>query len=271
MPIGKNLMKDDRFSRLLNFCTTGIRVIGPVPTLQWLSGVVQNHTAVLPGSHVKKLQPSFLAHPLNLRTKTSDFFVFRQIMIENEYEPLKDLRIATVLDLGANIGLASAWFLNQFPQAEVLAVEAASDNYAVCRENLAPYGKRARVLHGAAWSRKTMLTLRSRTCTADNHVKEPTSGDAESTQVQGWDIPGLIEMSGFDYIDLLKIDIEGAEAEIFSSGSSAWMGRVRNLCIELHGEACRNTFVQALADYDFDLTRSGELDICTNIRRKIAA
>ena len=41
-------------------------------------------------------------------------------MIEDEYAPLKDLRPRTVLDLGANVGLASIWFLNCFPEAAVV-------------------------------------------------------------------------------------------------------------------------------------------------------
>ena len=68
---------------------------------------------------------------------------------------------------------------------------------------------------------------------------------------------------------LMKIDIEGAEEAIFSADVSGWLPRVRNLCIELHGEKCRKAFFGALTDYDFDHSISGELDICTNLRPRM--
>jgi len=89
--------------------------------------------------------------------------------------------------------------------------------------------------------------------------------------VQGWDLASLIQMSGFAEVDLLKIDIEGAEEVIFRAEVSSWLPRVRNLCIELHGKACRDAFFGALANYDFVHGRSGELDYCTNLRPKVAA
>jgi FkbM family methyltransferase len=191
-------------------------------------------------------------------------------MIDNEHQPLEDLSVATILDLGANIGLASAWFLSRFPNARAFAVEADPDNFAVCQENLAPYGDRARVLHGAVWSHQTTLTLHHRATQADNWVQEPEKGATGEIQVQGWDLPSLIAMSGFEKIDLLKIDIEGAEANIFQADPSSWLGRVRNLCIELHGPACQEPFFAALSAYDYRHQRSGELDICTNLQWKFA-
>jgi FkbM family methyltransferase len=150
-------------------------------------------------------------------------------------------------------------------------VEADKDTYATCRENLAPYGNRARTLHGAAWSRQTNLTLRRNSCAADNSVEETVAGDEGEIQVPAWNLASLIEMSGFAQVDLLKIDIEGAEATVFRADVSNWLGRVRNLCIELHGQACREAFFEALAGYDYEYERSGELDICTNLRPKVAA
>ena len=259
-----------RVTGFLRYCASACSTVGLVPTCQWVFGTAQlNLNIATP--RLLNVRPPFLKYPVKLRARTSDPFVFRQIMIENEYLPLKDLRVETILDLGANIGLASAWFLNRFPAATVFAVEAAADNYPTCKENLAQYGSRARVLHGAAWSSRETLTLRRKSCAADNSVHESGTGHPDEVQVEGWDIASLIEMSGFKQVDLLKIDIEGAEAEVFRADVSQWLGRVRNLCIELHGEECRKAFFGALAGYDFEHTQSGELDICTNLRPRASA
>ncbi len=263
-------MKIERVSHFLGYCVKASSTVGVIPTFQWIFGTAQLNLNIARPRFLN-VRPRFLKHPVKLRARSSDPFVFRQVMIENEYLPLKDLRVATILDLGANIGLASAWFLNCFPDATVLAVEADADNCTACRDNLVAYGDRARVLHGAAWSSRAALTLLRRTCAADNFVEEAGAAAAGQMQVQGWDLASLIEMSGFGQIDLLKIDIEGAEEVIFRAKVSSWLPRVRNLCIELHGQVCRDAFYGALTDYHFEHGQSGELDFCTNLRPKAAA
>ena len=47
-------------------------------------------------------------------------------------------------------------------------------------------------------------------------------------------IPEILRQSSADKIDLLKLDIEGAELELFSCGSDVWLGHVRLLVLELH-------------------------------------
>ena len=256
-----------RAGRFVEFCSSAIREIGVGATCAWVFSTLQKN-AGLPLPRLVRAHPRELAYPVELRAQTSDAFVFRQIMIENEYAPLKHLQPATVIDLGANVGLASAWFLAHFAQARVFAVEADLDNVGACIRNLASYGERANVIHGAAWSETGKLTLHPKSCAADHWVRPRVAGDDDAVEVQGWDMPNLIEQSGFDTVDLLKIDIEGAEEAIFRSDVSAWLPKVRNLCIELHGLARREAFLAALENYNFEHLESGELDICLNLRQK---
>ena len=64
----------------------------------------------------------------------------------------------------------------------------------------------------------------------------------------------------------MKVDIEGAEGEIFRAEVSSWLPKVRNLCVELHGQECREVFFRALSRYEFEHVVSGELDLCLNLR-----
>ena len=51
------------------------------------------------------------------------------------------------------------------------------------------------------------------------------------------DIQSLVDSCGGEPISILKIDIEGAEYEVFSSpGWRRWIDRVETLVIEVHGE-----------------------------------
>jgi hypothetical protein len=60
------------------------------------------------------------------------------------------------------------------------------------------------------------------------------------------------------------VDIEGAEAAIFA-GDHEWLGDVKNIAIELHGEDCKRSFFEAMGRYRYDLSTSGELTVCRNI------
>ncbi len=80
-------------------------------------------------------------------------------------------------------------------------------------------------------------------------------------------MPSLLRLTPDGRVDLLKIDIEGAEVELFRDGSTAWLAQVRNIVIELHGGECELAFFRALAPYRYELSRSGELTFCRNIRQ----
>jgi hypothetical protein len=60
----------------------------------------------------------------------------------------------------------------------------------------------------------------------------------------------------------LKIDIEGAELELFSSGTDRWLDLVDNIVIELHGKKCSEAFFKAIDGRGFDISSCGELTVC---------
>jgi FkbM family methyltransferase len=198
--------------------------------------------------------------------------VFRQIFLLDEYASIRNLPSPTcILDLGANVGYSSAYFLSCFPTATVLAVEPDPGNFELCRKNLAPYGERAQVVLGAVWSKRCKLVL-SRGVFGDGRewATQVYEGEVEKDQafVESWDVPGLMELVGTKDVDLLKIDIERSELEVFSANTSAWLSSIRTICIELHGDDCREVFVGALRGFEYTSEISGELTICRNLRPK---
>jgi FkbM family methyltransferase len=174
-----------------------------------------------------------------------------------------------ILDLGANVGYSSVYFLNRFPNARVVAVEPDPETGALCRRNLAPYGFRARVVLGAAWPENAPLVL-SRGSFGDGRewatqVRQRVAGE-QGYPVQGWDVASLIGMAGAQRVDLLKVDIERSELELFGRNAHTWLPRADNICIELHGSDCREAFFRALEGYEYDLERTPHLTVCRNLR-----
>lgn len=72
----------------------------------------------------------------------------------------------------------------------------------------------------------------------------------------------LLKDSGFDEIDLLKVDIEGAEKEVFGAADvDEWLPKVKVIAIELHDrmkDGCSYEFFKAVSKYQWHFAFRGE-------------
>jgi FkbM family methyltransferase len=212
--------------------------------------------------------------PLLMRTRASDRDVLWQVFIQGEYEPVKLSNPKVIIDLGANVGYSAAFFLSKYPTATVLAVEPDPDNYAICCRNLAPYGERAKVIQGAVWPERVTLVLdkgtfgdgrdwATRVRTATESAR--SHGDPE---INGYDVETLIGLCASPEVDLLKIDIETSELELFSRNTERWLPHVKNLCIELHGQECQDVFFRAISSYSYVEHQSNGVTVCQNLQAR---
>lgn len=208
-------------------------------------------------------------HPLWLRPRTSDLAVFRQIFKKKEYAPMGDLAdVRVVVDLGANVGYAAAWFLSRYPGCRLVAVEPDPDNFAALQRNLAPYGDRAVCVRAGVWSHSCHLRI-SDAPYRDNlewsrQVVECAPGDPGA--LRGVGLRELLDEHGIDRVSLLKCDIEGAEVALFGPTCRAWLDRVDAIAIELHADSMFGdgfaVFHAAMHGQPFTQAESGELTLC---------
>lgn len=191
-----------------------------------------------------------LAHPVYVRGgSSSDLPVCYQILANQEYAlQLPPNEVSLIIDGGANIGITSLLFLNLFPAARVISVEPDPENARICTMNLRPYVDRATVLQGAIWSTSSNLRFEPARSSLSGTVFEDQSGS-----IRAYSIADLLG-PGAKYIDLLKLDIEGSELQVFGPSAQLWLPRTRNIVIELHGEPHRERFLEALKDYVFELS-----------------
>lgn len=221
------------------------------------------------GKLVITLRSKTAKNPLKCRVNTSDLHVFRQIFIEREYSCLDDvLGVGLVIDCGANVGYSSAYFLSRHPDCDLIAVEPDPENFEILKFNLLPYGTSVKMLRSAVWSHPTKLEL-SKAKYRDGHewtrqVQECAHGEEPS--LFAVDIPTILRESGYSRISILKIDIEGAEAVLFSKNYEAWIDQVDNLVIELHDDSsfgnATEIFERAIDGRGFSVRRCGELTVC---------
>jgi FkbM family methyltransferase len=212
--------------------------------------------------HFYHLTSKRLNYPVLARTASSDLAVFDQIFVEREYRCLDYVRKAgLVIDLGANVGYSSAYFLSRFPECTVLAVEPDANNFALLQRNLAPYGDRWHALQAAVWWRSEMLQFKQPATQGQEWARAVEPGVANEPVIRAVTIPELLASVPFDRISILKVDIEGAELGIFGHDTS-WLGLVDNIVIELHDETCRKTFLQATSCWAGSFGTCGELTYC---------
>jgi FkbM family methyltransferase len=200
--------------------------------------------------------------PLYYRVGTSDPDVIRQVFLRRDYECAIDLaRVENIVDCGANVGYSAFYLLHLFPTARVVVAEPDAGNMALCRRNLAPFGTQVTFVQAGVWSSHGPLVIERGRYGDGNEwsfqVRPAQAG--EPADVNAVTVGDLMAAGGFSRIDLLKMDIEAAEGEVFRSGTKAWLGRVRNLVIELHGPDCEGVVRQAMASLNPDIRRSGEL------------
>lgn len=175
--------------------------------------------------------------PFILRFPSTDFQVFEQIFNRQEYDFNVKRTPTIIVDAGANIGLASIYFSNKFPDAKIIAIEPEESNLKILRKNIAPYGNITLVCK-ALWHENTRLNLldpglgKYGFMTQAQNSAEEIYGEIVH-EVQGITLDTVMKEHGIDHIDILKIDIEGAEREIFRD-PSAWIEKVDSLIVELH-------------------------------------
>jgi FkbM family methyltransferase len=142
----------------------------------------------------------------------------------------------------------------------VISIEPDAENFAMLQKNVAPYRDRCTVIQGAVWPRAENLIFNQSFASAGQEwaraVEKATTNAPSFNKTV--DIPSLI---GTNRVSILKIDIEGAERDLFSSATE-WLDQVDNMVIELHGPDCRNAFFAAIDGRQFDISTCGELTVC---------
>ena len=240
-----------------------LRNLGLFPTLRYKLSRIRPPIVDADGDY--SLASRYSAHRLFCRPNTADLLVFNQIFVEREYDCLDAVDSAgLILDCGANVGYSSAYLLTAFPNATVIAVEPDEDNFRVLEKNLRPFGGRARCRLAAVWSKPTRMKLDEDTLAQGKEWGRTVSetDSIGSNTLPAVDIATLLEESGCDRISILKMDIEGAEKAVFAENFEAWIDRVDNIVIELHGPEAERIFWSAVPSERFDVSTSGELTVC---------
>jgi len=119
-----------------------------------------------------------------------------------------------ILDFGCYVGYSTSYLSSLFPAARIVAVEADWSNYSLAKLNLAQ-DSHVKILNKAIWSETGTVSLlrgpkgNSSTKTIPYHENFPS--------VSSLTLEDLLTEEGWSSVDLIKIDIEGAEYDLLGS------------------------------------------------------
>ena len=217
----------------------------------------------LPKNTIVMMTVPGIQFPISLRAKTTDLGTFNQVFLDEEHAIDVDVAPASICDLGANVGLASIHFANRFPRAKILAVEPDNRNFDLLRINTAHY-ENIHVIQAAVWTRDTTLAIIDSGQGA-NAFQATDRLDGQGVLCKGISIANIVKNHFANRIDLLKLDIEGSELDLFSDATSLehWIDKIGILMVELHERdrvGCRAGFEKAVKRA-CKTTRRGEFDI----------
>jgi FkbM family methyltransferase len=194
-------------------------------------------------------------HKLRLRLGTTDPLVWFSIFIQGDYAAALPFEPRIILDAGAYTGLSAVFFTTKYPRARIIAIEPDPANFELLRQNVRHYPNVV-PLHAALWVEDTDLILHAQ---PQGHwassLFEPESGaNGASTAhlVPAIRIETLLERFGLAAIDVLKLDVEGAEKEIFEH-SCDWIDRVHAIFVEIHDRfrpGCGEALAAATPHFD---------------------
>jgi FkbM family methyltransferase len=196
---------------------------------------------------------------LIIRKGTSDWEVFKAIFARRELNLPVKLEPKLIIDAGAYTGLSTLYFASKYPLAKVIAVEPEQSNFDILLRHTQEIS-RIKCIKAGLWNHNAFLKVVDRGLDKWGFGVREASAD-EEYDVQAVTIKHLLKESNLDKIDILKLDIEGSEKQIFLEGYEEWLPKVDVIIIELHDfliEGCSDALYSAINIDDWVEYKKGE-------------
>lgn len=185
-------------------------------------------------------------------------FQFTEIFIKQEYATnVVDAKI--IIDAGANIGMATIFFAYYYPDAKITSIEPDTDTFAILKKNIemnnlcervhlvnAALGENnnefVKLYHNGQLGRTTMSVLPER------------AKFKQHTEVLMQTLSSYVT----EKINILKIDIEGAEHEVIDEmAKSDKLKHVQFIVMEYHHIINNSIMARSLSGFLSKLERAG--------------
>lgn len=207
------------------------------------------------GSALRSLHVRSLNRPIYYRSSADRGAVAHLFLPGTKIVDTPSLPVRVIVDAGANIGMETIRMRHFHPQARLVAIEPDRNNFDVLRMNVAGLDQ-VKVLPNGIWSTETGLCVLPGETNEGFSVRPAQAGEAPD--LDAITMNDLLEQVGGE-IDILKMDIEGSEFEVFLRNTE-WVDHVKVFIFECpdrdHPGAAAQMF-RALSHLPLDTFISG--------------
>lgn len=173
------------------------------------------------------------------------------VFFGNEYN--LNARDKTVVDLGANIGAFSLHVAHSLPNVKIYSVEPFPSTFAKLCENIQRNHLDSRIecLNVASVGESQPVYMDEN----DGIPSHSRKTDAKAgLKIQGLSLKDIFNRFGLTHVNFLKVDIEGAEYELFGKTPVADMQCVDRIGLEYHGSGSREKLFDHLHKAGFKVS-----------------
>ena len=246
------------------FRTAGMKVTGR-RNKKWHGPVWKKFGSIIFGTVAKpslhKAKHLMYVRPCQINDLIALFGRPEERFVDQMIECLKPGDV--VVDAGAYIGQYTMLASERVgPTGRVVAIEPDDENYKLLEKNIhSDASSNVHLLKAALGGKEgqaqfTSVGEDSALCTlkedwiSDLYPKTDLARRVKTVEVKT--LPHLMHQLGIDCVDLLKVDVEGAETQVFEgAGDCLRSGKVRRIICELHGT--RHEVKKQLEEFGFDV------------------
>lgn len=190
------------------------------------------------------------------------FVVVHEMFARDDYQisSVKLKSNPTVLDIGANIGAFSILVANRHKDAKIFSYEPEKNNMGMLLKNikLGLFGDRIfpKPLAVSDVSGTKNFFLSS---AEDSHsLLQEFTGGSDTVEVKCTTIKDILNDNKIDFVDLLKLDIEGIEYDILYNLPEEIFSKIGYLVLEIHDRRGyqRADLIQFIKDKNFTIVPS---------------
>ncbi|MEY4544156.1 MAG: hypothetical protein RL685_351 [Pseudomonadota bacterium] len=220
--------------------------------------------------HRKSEEPALLSTrdglKIQIRRNIFDARIVREIFLDRPYLKHVRLRAApTIIDVGGYIGDFSLYAVKHLGARQVIVFEPTRENFAVLEQNvrLNGYEQRITAVPCAVSNTKTVALNVQRLAAGEMHVSAYWYEDAERRVLPATTLADILETYSLEKVDLLKVDCEGGEYDIFEAVPRAVLDKIDNIVFEYHAirgyQPRLERVLQLLGDAGYLLKMDGDI------------
>ena len=213
-------------------CTFGLRELR-IGKAAYLANVLAYRVLALwpsmPGANAVCHLETKAGDVLFYRRNRGDIQGIREIYIDEIYQLPDGAAPTSLVDFGANIGIATVWLSRRYHLTNSLSVEPVPANFSLLERNLAANQLLGTTLNAAIGATNGTVKFDG---TFETNMGRMGTGSLEVTVHAVAEVTENLSFTP----SLLKVDIEGAEEDLFLGSAPEWATAFELIVMEVHPE-----------------------------------